>query len=53
MPRAARADAPPHDQTSPAEILEPALLEVVYGVPVMVERLASGHTVCAPDVNMP
>ena len=26
-------------------------LEAVYGVPVFVERLASGHTVCAPDLG--
>lgn len=40
-------------QGPPAEILEPARLEAVYGVPVTVERLASGHTVCAPDLGMP
>jgi hypothetical protein len=32
-------------------VLTPARLEAVYGVPVSVERLASGHTVCAPDLG--
>jgi iron complex transport system substrate-binding protein len=28
-----------------------ANLETVYGIKVAVERLASGHTVCAPDLG--
>ena len=32
-------------------VLTPARLEAVYGVPVFVERLASGHTVCAADLG--
>jgi iron complex transport system ATP-binding protein len=35
----------------PDAVLSPARLEAVYGVPVFVERLASGHTVCAPDLG--
>ena len=35
----------------PAAILTPARLETVYGIKVVVERLASGHTVCAPDLG--
>ena len=35
----------------PAAILTPARLETVYGIKVAVERLASGHTVCAPDLD--
>jgi iron complex transport system ATP-binding protein len=35
----------------PPAILTPARLETVYGIPVAVERLASGHTVCAPDLG--
>ena len=37
----------------PAAILTPARLETVYGIKVAVERLASGHTVCAPDLGPP
>ena len=37
----------------PAAILTPARLETVYGIKVVVERLASGHTVCAPDLGPP
>ena len=36
---------------APDAVLTPARLEAVYGVPVSVERLASGHTVCAPDLG--
>ena len=35
----------------PEAVLTPARLQAVYGVPVFVERLASGHTVCAPDLG--
>jgi iron complex transport system ATP-binding protein len=35
----------------PATVLTAARLETVYGVPVLIERLASGHTVCAPDLG--
>ena len=35
----------------PEAILTAARLEAVYGVPVSIERLASGHTVCAPDLG--
>ena len=35
----------------PDAVLTPARLQSVYGVPVFVERLASGHTVCAPDLG--
>ena len=38
-------------QGAPAEVLTAARLEQVYGVPVLVERLASGHTVCAPNLT--
>jgi ABC-type hemin transport system ATPase subunit len=37
----------------PALVLSPARLEAVYGVRVVVERLASGPTVCAPDLGAP
>ena len=37
---------------SPDAVLTAARLEAVYGVPVSVERLASGHTVCAPDLDV-
>ena len=37
----------------PEAVLSPARLQEVYGVPVFVERLASGHTVCAPDLGAP
>jgi iron complex transport system ATP-binding protein len=37
----------------PATVLTAARLAQVYGVPVIVERLASGHTVCAPDLGAP
>ena len=36
---------------APAAVLTPGRLEAVYGVPVFVERLASGHSVCAPDLG--
>jgi iron complex transport system ATP-binding protein len=36
---------------SPDAVLTAPRLEAVYGVPVLVERLASGHTVCAPDLG--
>jgi len=39
------ADGPPD------EVLIPKHLETVYDVPVTVERLASGHTICAPDLG--
>ena len=35
----------------PETVLTAARLEEVYRVPVSVERLASGHTVCAPDLG--
>ena len=35
----------------PETVLTAARLEAVYGVPVSIERLASGHTVCAPDLG--
>ena len=35
----------------PEAVLTAARLEAVYGVPVSIERLASGHTVCAPDLG--
>jgi iron complex transport system ATP-binding protein len=35
----------------PKTVLTAARLEAVYGVPVSIERLASGHTVCAPDLG--
>jgi iron complex transport system ATP-binding protein len=38
---------------TPAEVLSPARLEAVYGLPVAVERLAGGHTVCVPDLSVP
>jgi iron complex transport system ATP-binding protein len=38
-------------QGPPAAILTPARLETVYGIKVAVERLASGHVVCAPDLG--
>jgi iron complex transport system ATP-binding protein len=37
----------------PQAVLTATRLEQVYGVPVIVERLASGHTVCAPDLGTP
>jgi iron complex transport system ATP-binding protein len=36
---------------APAAVLTPARLETVYGVPVSIERLASGHIVCAADLG--
>jgi iron complex transport system ATP-binding protein len=36
---------------SPKGVLTAARLEAVYGVPVFVERLSSGHIVCAPDLG--
>ncbi len=38
-------------QGAPEAVLTAARLESVYGVPVFVDRLASGHTVCAPDLG--
>ena len=35
----------------PEVVLTAARLEAVYGVPVSIERLASGHIVCAPDLG--
>ena len=35
----------------PETVLTAARLEAVYGVAVSIERLASGHTVCAPDLG--
>ncbi len=36
---------------SPEAVLEPGRLAEVYGVPVLVERLADGRRVCAPDLR--
>jgi iron complex transport system ATP-binding protein len=36
-------------QGTPHEVLTPERLRAVYGVPVVVERLSQGQTVCAPD----
>ena len=36
---------------TPSEVLTAARLEAVYGIRVNVERLASGQTVCAPDLG--
>jgi iron complex transport system ATP-binding protein len=36
---------------TPAEVLSPGRLEAVYGLPVAVEHLAGGHTVCVPDLG--
>jgi iron complex transport system ATP-binding protein len=38
-------------QGPPAAVLTPTRLQEVYGVRVSIERLASGHTVCAPDLG--
>jgi len=38
---------------TPSDVLSPARLEAVYGLPVAVERLAGGHTVCVPDLSVP
>jgi iron complex transport system ATP-binding protein len=38
---------------APSEVLSPARLEAVYGLPVAVEHLAGGHTVCVPDLSVP
>jgi iron complex transport system ATP-binding protein len=38
---------------SPTEVLSPARLEAVYGLPVAVQHLAGGHTVCVPDLSVP
>ena len=35
-------------QGTPADVLTPERLRAVYGVSVVVERLAQGQTVCAP-----
>ncbi len=37
----------------PRAVLTPARLQAVYGLPVAVERLAGGHTVCVPDLSVP
>jgi len=37
----------------PRSVLSPARLEAVYGLPVAVEHLAGGHTVCVPDLSVP
>jgi iron complex transport system ATP-binding protein len=37
----------------PSDVLSPARLEAVYGLPVAVEHLAGGHTVCVPDLTLP
>jgi hypothetical protein len=34
-------------------VLSPARLEAAYGLPVAVEHLAGGHTVCVPDLSVP
>ncbi len=36
---------------SPAEVLTPALLERVYGVAVIIERLSQGQLVCVPHLG--
>ena len=38
---------------TPEAVLTPARLALVYGVPVTVERLSGGRTVCAPDLDAP
>ncbi len=38
-------------QGPPATILTPTRLETVYGIKVAIERLATGHIVCAPDLG--
>ena len=38
---------------APSDVLSPARLEAVYGLPVTVERLPGGHTVCVPDLSVP
>jgi len=38
-------------QGPPAEVLTPQRLRAVYGVSVIVERLAQGQTVCVPDYS--
>ena len=38
-------------QGAPPAVLTAARLESVYGVRVFIEHLASGHTVCAPDLG--
>jgi hypothetical protein len=35
----------------PETVATAARVEEVHGIPVSVERLASGHTVCAPDLG--
>jgi len=40
-------------QGPPDEVLTPARLEAVYGIAVSIERLASGQTLCAPDLGAP
>ena len=50
-PCSAAAGSPP--TARPKTVLTAPRLEAVYGVPVVVERLASGQTVCAPDYSIP
>jgi iron complex transport system ATP-binding protein len=38
-------------QGAPDEVLTPERLRTVYGVPVAIERLARGQTVCVPDYD--
>jgi iron complex transport system ATP-binding protein len=38
-------------QGTPREVLTPARLRSVYRVPVVVEQLSGGQTVCAPDYS--
>jgi len=40
------------EQGRPQEVLTPERLRQVYGVPVAVERLSQGQTVCAPDYSV-
>jgi len=40
------------EQGRPQEVLTPERLRQVYGVPVAVERLPQGQTVCAPDYSV-
>ena len=37
----------------PEEVLTPARLAAVYGVPVTMARLSDGRFVCAPDLEAP
>ncbi len=38
-------------QGTPREVLTPARLQSVYRVPVVVEQLSGGQTICAPDYS--